>query len=199
MTAAQERLRKKYVTTVYQAEHGAIAQAATKASSEGGILKYKKYSQLPFAVILTDKAKQSLDAWQDLGDLPAYQNAVLECLRSLLALVNTQAVSKSSYSKQFVYNKHQITPVERIDKRLFAKTVTPVQPAAPESAAVPESVSQTEEMKLKMKMSKRAPAAAPSSLLNPSAIRSELLRGNGHITASFFVPDKETCYQSCFK
>ncbi len=187
MAEAQDRLKQKYNMSVYATEFGAHGRQHT--ADELVILKYKKFSELPLAVMLADKAKSCLDSWLALNDLDTYQACVLECLRSLFALINTQAVSKSHYTMQYQYNKALVTPAERIDKRLFAKTSVATKLAPPK---VERPVEVPEE--------KTAPAAvAGTSLLKPSAIRAELLRGNGYITASCFAPEKVSVYQSAYK
>jgi len=174
--------------SVYALEYGAKAQQ--KETIETTVLSYKKFSELPLAVVLTDNAKAYLDTWLGLGDLELYKACVLQCLRSLYALIKIQAVTKSTYSGQFQYNKALVTPVERIDKRLFAKTSVVTKKASPAKKEAP-----AEE-----KIMATTAAAGPShSLLKPSSIREELLRGNGNITGSCFVPEKESVYQGSFK
>ena len=124
---AQERLKKKYNMSAYSAEFG--ASAPPKEAAETVVLGYKKYSELPLAVMLNDTAKKYLDTWLSLNDLEVYKASVLTALRSLFSLIKTQSVSKSCYSGQFQYNKALVVPTERIDKRLFAKTSVPVKPA----------------------------------------------------------------------
>ena len=188
---AYDRIKKKYNMSVYSAEFGEEAQH--KDSGSSAILKYKKFSEIPVAVMLTDEAKNSLDKWLALGDMQAYQDSVLECLRSLFALIKTQAVARTSYSNQFQYNKALVTPVERIDKRLFAKTAAPVK----------KHEEKKEEFKKKDSMpntkDSKVSSSGESSLLKPSVIRGELLKGNGYITASCFVPEKVSTYQALYK
>ena len=192
MAEAQARLQKKYNTSVYSAEFGSI-KSQFKETSDVAVLKYKKVSELPLAVILTDKAKSYLDTWLGLDDLEVYKSSVLQCMRSLFALIRTQAVSKSSYSAQFQYNKALVTPVERIDKRLFAKTNVATVPAS-QTKKKPEAAAEI--LAPGSKMAATTAAGPPSK---PSAIRGEILRGNGYITASCFVPDKVSSYQSSYK
>ena len=189
MTSAQARLKKKYATSSYQGEFG--LRSKEQQNAELGVLQYKKYSQLPLAVMLPEKVQGYLDSWLDLNDLDKYKLQVLKALRSLFALISTQAVSSSAYKSHYQFNKALVIPVERIDKRLFAKTAyvgaKPVQPA-------PEVPQTARDKPLTSMLS-----AAGSSMLKLDGIRDEMLRGNGYITASCFAPDKMSLYQASFK
>lgn len=178
--------------SVYSAEFG--GQTQQRDTSETAILKYKKFSEIPLAVILSDEAKTNLDKWLALGDLEIYQESVLQCLRSLFALVKTRSVAKTSYSNQFQYNKALVAPVERIDKRLFAKTTVPTNKGKPKCEEQKVEAPPKEE---KAQIAHTTPV--DSSLLKPNAIRGELLKGNGYITASCFVPEKVSSYQAQYK
>lgn len=156
-------------------------------------MKYKKFSEIPLAVILSEEGKTYLDKWLTLGDLPAYQESVLQCLRSLFALVKTQSVAKTSYCNQFQYNKSLVAPVERVDKRLFAKSA-----AKTKKEEIKKEAKKAEDVPA-TKDSKVSANQGESSSLKTTAIRAELLKGNGYITASCFVPEKVTTYQALYK
>lgn len=163
-----------------------------KEATEISILKYKKFSEISLAVILTDKAKNYLDSWLGLNDLDVYKMSVLQCLRSLFAFINTRAVGKSNYKADFQYNKALVSTVERIDKRLFAKTVV----AKPRENNVK---AETAAPVLKESRSATTLINAGSSLLKLTTIRDEMLRGNGYITASCFAPEKVSSYQNSYR
>eukprot|EP00826_Nyctotherus_ovalis_P007247 TRINITY_DN1179_c0_g1_i7.p1 TRINITY_DN1179_c0_g1~~TRINITY_DN1179_c0_g1_i7.p1 ORF type:complete len:246 (-),score=73.37 TRINITY_DN1179_c0_g1_i7:17-754(-) len=183
-----------YNTSVYTIEYG--AKAKPKFTEHTAILEYKKFSELPFSSMLTESAKKALDSWLALNDLDAYKASVLNTLRTLYSLVRIRTVSHSTYTDHYQYNRGLVVPNERIDKRLFAKAVV-TQPAASKPAPAPVEAP-LEEAAQKEK-AETVQGAAQSSLLNPAAIRKELLRGNGYITASCFVPDKVSNYQDSFK
>ena len=189
---AQTRLEKKKNTSVYTAEYG--SKIKSKFSDQINILNYKKFSELPFNVMLTEGAKKSLDGWLALNDQDAYKASVLNTLRSLFSVIKVKAVAHSAYTDHYQYNRGLVVPNERIDKRLFTKTVVP-QPSSSKPAAAPAPEPEPESHADKAQKA----AQANASLLNPSAIRKELLKGNGYITASCFVPDKISNYQDTYK
>ena len=188
---AQARLTKMYNTSVYTAEHG--AKTEPKFSEQTAILAYKKFSELPFSSMLTEPAKKALDSWLALNDQDVYKASVLNTLRTLYSLVRIRTVSQSTYTDNYQYNRGLVVPNERIDKRLFTKAVIPQQKTAKLAKT------KTEESAQKEKTETNQAGVQGTSLLNPAAIRRELLRGNGHITASCFVPDKVSNYQDTFK
>jgi hypothetical protein len=192
---AQARLTKMYNTSVYTAEYG--AKAEPKFSEQTSILAYKKFSELPFSSMLTEPAKKALDGWLALNDQDVYKASVLNTLRTLYSLVRIRTVSYSTYTDHYQYNRGLVVPNERIDKRLFAKTVVP-QPSSAKPKKTTEEVP-LEESAPKEKAETNQAGVQGTSLLNPAAIRKELLRGNGYITASCFVPDKISNYQDTFK
>jgi hypothetical protein len=154
-----------------------------KEASEISILKYKKFSEIPLAIILTEKAKRYLDGWLLLNDQDVFKMTVLQCLRSLFAFVNTRAVAKSNYNAGFQFNKNLVVPVERIDKRLMAKTLmVKTKPNL-------EMRKKTESMLKESRSATTLANAGGSTLLKLSTIREEMLRGNGYITASCFAPE----------
>lgn len=188
---AQDRLKKKYNTSLYSAEF-CTSKVQPKEIGETAILSYKKYSELPLAVMLNENAKKCLDTWLALNDLEVYKTAVLQTLRSLFALIKIQSVSKSHYTNEYQYNKALVVPAERIDKRLFAKTTVGTAAPRPQEPKAEEPV-------LEEQTGPQVASAPVATMTNPTAIRKELLKGNGYITASCFVPDKVSNYQATFK
>ena len=147
---------------------------------------------MPLSAILTEKAKKCFYSWLALDDMDCYKLSVLRCLRSLFAFVNTRSVSTTTYATNYQYNKALIIPSERIDKRLFAKTSVAIIKPKKEKDALAEHG-------LKESRSAVTLANAGTSLLKPASIRDEIMRGNGYITASCFIPDKVSLYQASYK
>lgn len=189
---AQARLTNMYNTSVYTAEYG--AKAKPTFSEQTSILGYKKFSELAFSSMLTEPAKKALDSWLALNDQDVYKASVLNTLRTLYSLVRIRTVSQSTYTDHYQYNRGLVVPNERIDKRLFAKAIV-TQP----TSAKPAKQAKEAPLEEKGQKEKADTVQGASSLLNPAAIRKELLRGNGYITASCFVPDKVTNYQDNYK
>ena len=74
---------KEYIRrNAYQSSYGDFfnkneASKATKTTREPSILKFQKYSQLPYTKYLTEEMKSFLDRWQSLGDEDQYQKVIL--------------------------------------------------------------------------------------------------------------------------
>ena len=81
------------------------------------ILRYKKFSEVPCAVILNTLAKTYLDAWQALKDDQYYVSLVLTSLRTLFTVVRGLEPIRTSTKETYIKSeKEDQIPADRFDK-----------------------------------------------------------------------------------
>lgn len=74
--------RKNQTTTMYSTEFGYQEKLL---KPQNNVFKFKKSSELEFALPLSDLAKLFLDNWIEMNDELEFQELVLSCMRALYA------------------------------------------------------------------------------------------------------------------
>ncbi|CAG9312320.1 unnamed protein product [Blepharisma stoltei] len=96
--AFESELRKRQLMSTYESEF------SYRANPNTNILQYRKLGDIQCSEILTPLAVMFIEEWIDLKDDPKYQSLVLQCLRSLNAIIKSSSASVSETHKSFLWN-----------------------------------------------------------------------------------------------
>ncbi|OMJ91946.1 hypothetical protein SteCoe_5375 [Stentor coeruleus] len=110
----ESELKKRQFVSTYEQEYAGIS----KNIKETSIFDYKKLEDMPFSVVLNSVAIMFIQNWLDLKDDPYYQDLVLQCLRSIHAVINSSTGLISESHKHYQWNDPSKNySVHRIDQK----------------------------------------------------------------------------------
>lgn len=98
MKSSETELRKRALVSTYESEF------SYRANAETNILQYRKLSELQLSEILTPISVMFIESWIDLKDDIKLQNLVMDCLRSLNAIIKSTGSGVSENHKAYQWN-----------------------------------------------------------------------------------------------
>ncbi|OMJ72017.1 hypothetical protein SteCoe_29629 [Stentor coeruleus] len=114
MTVEGELKKRQFISTYGQE----FSTGASKSLKSPNIFDYKRLEDMPCAVVLNSVAIMFIQNWLDLKDDIYYQDLVLQCLRSIHAIVNSSTGLVSESHKNYQWNDPSKNySVHRIDQQ----------------------------------------------------------------------------------
>lgn len=95
----ESELRKIHLQSTYETEFN-----SQRFQLHTNIFNYKKLSEIPSSEILTQVTIMFIENWIELKDDTVYQSLILQCLRSLNAILRTNDTGKTEFQTQFRWN-----------------------------------------------------------------------------------------------
>ena len=99
LKSAESELKKRQFVSTYEQEY-----SGSNKVRDANIFDYKKLEDMPCGSILNPVAIMFIQNWLDLKDEPSYQDLVLQCLRSIHAVINSSSGLISESHKTFQWN-----------------------------------------------------------------------------------------------
>ena len=111
--SVESELKKRQFVSTYETEY-----SINKSSRNTNIFDYKKLEDMPCSNILNNVAIMFIQNWLDLKDDQVYQDYVLQCLRSIHAVINSSSGLVSENHKNYIWNDPSKNySVHRIDQQ----------------------------------------------------------------------------------
>jgi hypothetical protein len=112
--SVESELKKRQFVSTYGQEYSTITQGTRNPN----IFDYKKLEDMPCSTILNQVAIMFIQNWLDLKDDQVYQDLVLQCLRSIHAVINSSSGLVSESHKNYLWNDPSKNySVHRIDQQ----------------------------------------------------------------------------------
>lgn len=93
---AQEYYRKMINGSTYERFFGKYTEMN---DGEAEILKYKKFSDLNIASVLSQMALAYIENWTQLGEDVTYINSVIYCLRAIFTFIKSMKPATSRHTE----------------------------------------------------------------------------------------------------
>lgn len=100
MQTAEAQLKKRQMVSTYDQEYSGVNKGIRGPS----IFDYKRLEDMPCSSVLNTVAVMFIQNWIDLKDDPAYQELVLQCLRSIQSVINSSSGLISESHKHYQWN-----------------------------------------------------------------------------------------------
>ena len=111
--SVESELKKRQFVSIYNTEY-----STSQCSRNPNIFDYKKLEDMPCSGILNNVSIMFIQNWLDLKDDQVYQDYVLQCLRSIHAVINSSSGSVSENHKNYIWNDPSKNySVHRIDQQ----------------------------------------------------------------------------------